>query len=104
MARNLQLGYNMSIIGPIVGAVRAARAAQVAARVVGGIKGAKTVGQVYKEGSASPINPTIAESKALIEKTFNIPAKGTPQRAAYDASLQRKAETALSKNRIKRGN
>jgi len=91
-------------IAAIVASVRAARLAQTAARTTGGIKGASTVNKVYKEGSASPITPSIAESKALIEKTFNIPAKGTPQRAAYDASLKRKAETALSKNRIKRGN
>jgi hypothetical protein len=91
-------------IAAIVATVRAAKLAQTAARTTGGIKGASNVGKVYKEGSASPITPSISESKALIEKTFNIPAKGTPQRAAYDASLQRQAERHLSKSRIKRGN
>jgi hypothetical protein len=48
-------------IAAIVAAARLARAAQVAARTVGGIKGAKTVGKIYQEGSAPPIARTQAQ-------------------------------------------
>jgi signal transduction protein with GAF and PtsI domain len=41
-------------IAALVAAARAARAVQLATRVTGGIKTAKTVQKVYKEGSAPP--------------------------------------------------
>ena len=41
-------------IAALVAAVRAARAIQLATRTAGGIKSAKTVQKVYKEGSAPP--------------------------------------------------
>lgn len=86
----------MSIIGPIVGAVRAARAA----RVVGGIKGAKTVNEVYREGTTPPIEV----SKAKIRKDLGIPEKGTPEYSKWQTSLARQRDKDLSKTRIKRGN
>jgi hypothetical protein len=41
-------------IAALVAAARAARAIQLATRTAGGIKSAKTVEKVYKEGSAPP--------------------------------------------------
>jgi hypothetical protein len=41
-------------IAVIVAAARAARAIQLATRTAGGIKSAKTVEKVYREGSAPP--------------------------------------------------
>jgi hypothetical protein len=41
-------------IAVIVAAARAARAIQLATRTSGGIKAAKTVQKVYREGSAAP--------------------------------------------------
>ena len=48
-------------IAAIVAAARLAKAAQAAARTVGGIKGARTVGKIYQEGSAPPIGRTQAQ-------------------------------------------
>ena len=42
-------------IAALVAAARAARAIQLATRATGGIKAAKTVQKVYKEGSAPPV-------------------------------------------------
>ena len=90
----------MSIIGPIVAAAKTARAAQIATRVVGGIRGAKTVEKIYKEGSTPPIEA----SKAKIRKDLGIPEKGTPEYNKWQANLARQRDRDLSKNRIKRGN
>jgi hypothetical protein len=93
MARNLRIGYSVSIIGPIVAAARAAR-------VVGGIKGAKTVNKIYREG----ITPPIEVSKAKIRKDLGIPEKGTPEYSKWQSSLAKQRDRDLSKSRIKRGN
>jgi hypothetical protein len=90
----------VSIIGPIVAAAKTARAAQIATRVVGGIRGAKTVEKIYKEGSTPPIEA----SKAKIRKDLGIPEKGTPEYNKWQANLARQRDRDLSKNRIKRGN
>jgi len=83
----------MSIIGPIVAAARAAR-------VAGGIKGAKTVNKIYREGTTPPIEV----SKAKIRKDLGIPEKGTPEYSKWQSSLAKQRDRDLSKSRIKRGN
>lgn len=90
----------MSIIGPIVAAARTARAAQIATRVAGGIRGAKTVEKVYREGTTPPIEA----SKAKIRKDLGIPEKGTPEYSKWQAGLAKQRDRDLSKSRIKRGN
>ena len=98
----------MSIIGPIVAAARAARAAQIATRITGGIKGAKTVEKIYQEGSAAPIAGSVksqaqinAEGIAKARQSIGLPAKPTAQEIASRAS---KEKARLQTPRIKRGN
>jgi hypothetical protein len=61
-------------------------------RMVGGIKGVKTVSKDFAEGMASPIVPKTqaqinAEGLAKIRQTLNIPEKGTPAYSRYLAKL-----------------
>jgi len=69
------------------------------ARMVGGIKGVKTVSKDFAEGMAPPIVPKTqaqinAEGLAKIKKALNLPEKGTP--AASKISSQIKKDSASS--------
>lgn len=111
----------MSFIGPIVGRTVAGKVAgqaakKLAVRIVGGIKGAKTVDKVYSEGSAGPIShvkvvppkKTQAQiNEEGLEKAraaIGMPPKGTPQRENFDRQIIAQQNARLLKSRIKRGN
>ena len=69
------------------------------ARMVGGIKGVKTVSKDFAEGMAPPIVPktqaqTNAEGLKKIRDALNLPKKGTP--AAAKTSAQIKKDAAVS--------
>jgi hypothetical protein len=96
-------------IAGIVAAARLARAAQVATRTASGIKTAKTVEKIYREGSAAPIvsAPTKSQSQinaegiAKARAALNMPAKGTTAAKNADEARKRAAEAQLYKSRIK---
>jgi hypothetical protein len=96
-------------IAALVAAARLARAAQVATRTASGIKTAKTVEKIYKEGSASPIvsAPTKSQSQinaegiAKAREALKMPAKGTPAAKNAEEARKRAAEAQLHKSRIK---
>ena len=93
----------------IVAAARAARAIQLATRNSGGIKAAKTVQKIYREGSASPIVSTPARSQAQINaegiakarEALKMPREGTTAAKNAAESRKRAAEANLYKSRIK---
>jgi hypothetical protein len=96
-------------IAAIVAAARLARAAQVATRTASGIKTAKTVEKIYKEGSASPITSTPTKSQSQINaegiskarEALKMPAKGTAAAKNADEARKRATEAQLYKSRIK---
>ncbi len=96
-------------IAALVAAARLARAAQLATRTASGIKTAKTVEKIYKEGSASPIvsAPTKSQSQinaegiAKAREALKMPPKGTVAAKNADEARKRAAEAQLYKSRIK---
>jgi hypothetical protein len=93
----------------IVAAARLARAAQVATRTASGIKTAKTVDKLYKEGSAPPITGTPAKTQAQINaegiaksrEALKMPPKNTVSARNAEESRKRASEASLYKSRIK---
>jgi hypothetical protein len=90
-------------IAALVAAARAARAVQLATRATGGIKAAKTVQKVYKEGSAPPVRTQaqitedgLAKSRAAL----NMPPKGTVAAKNAEEARKRAADAHLYKSRI----
>ena len=81
-------------IAALVAAVRAARAASALTRTTGGIKNARSVGKVYKEGSAAPIPRTqaqineegLAKARAVIGATKATPAEMVKRARANKAN------------------
>jgi hypothetical protein len=96
-------------IAAIVAAARLARAVQVATRTASGIKTAKTVEKIYKEGSAAPITsaPTKSQSQinaegiAKAREALKMPPKGTASAKNAEEARKRAAEAQLYKSRIK---
>ena len=96
-------------IAAIVAAARLARAAQVATRTASGIKTAKTVEKIYREGSASPITGAPVKSQSQINaegiakarEALKMPPKGTAAAKNADEARKRAAESHLHKSRIK---
>ena len=87
----------------IVAAVRLARAAQIATRTAGGIKSAKTVQKVYKEGSAAPARTQAqinAEGIAKAKEALKMPPKGTTAAKNAEEARKRAADAHLYKSRI----
>ena len=87
----------------IVAAARLARAIQSATRTAGGIKSAKTVQKVYREGSAAPARSQAqinAEGIAKAREALNMPPKGTAAAKNAAESRKRLAESHLNKSRI----
>jgi hypothetical protein len=93
----------------IVAAARLARAAQVATRTASGIKTAKTVDKLYKEGSAPPITGAPVKTQAQInaegiakaKEALKMPPKGTVSARNAEESRKRASEAVLYKSRIK---
>ena len=90
-------------IAALVASVRAARAIQSATRTTGGIKSAKTVQKVYKEGSAAPVKSQAqinAEGIAKAKEALKMPREGTAAAKNAAESRKRLAESHLNKSRI----
>jgi hypothetical protein len=91
-------------IAALVAAARLARAIQSATRTAGGIKTAKTVQKVYKEGSAPPARTQQQineEGIAKAKEALGLPPKGSSAARNAEESRKRIAEAHLNKSRIK---
>jgi hypothetical protein len=90
-------------IAALAAAARAARVIQSATRTTGGIKTAKTVQKVYKEGSAAPARTQAqinADGIAKAKEALRMPREGTPAAKNAAESRKRLAESHLNKSRI----
>ena len=84
-------------IAALVAAVKAARAASALTRTTGGIKNARGVVKIYKEGTAAPITKTQAqiteEGLAKARTAIGAP-KSTPEQIARKLAQDKVREAA----------
>jgi hypothetical protein len=100
MARNLWIGINMAVpIAALVVAVRAARAIQLATRTAGGIKTAKTVQKVYKEGSAPPAKTQAEINAEGAAKAREVLGVSKPDPKAVARRMTQDKANELARNR-----